>query len=971
MTKSLIEMTFECEEHQLFYEALQKQIEDGVCPEMQAAAIQIGLHPHYLHKNKKEPWERQMTDAFKNATSEWRRNGGHPTAKKFKDELQAMMDAEEEPIGTVLCRRVGVCDRYLANPMSPWADKIKNDFNKAREHWEKYGGKDYKELKTVLKAMTKAGERAFSSQVAIRGGKHQSYFSSQYLFPWQKKLLKEIEKANLKWQESGGSDYKKLKKTLTKAINLGERPSISSVCEEAVYNAQNLITPKFFWQAKIKAELKEAGQDWEQHGGSSYKKCKTALDAIVKAGEIPTLSSVAIKAGFSSRLLTCSNFPWKQKILNKIEEAVGNELKILFVDLGALIHNVAEKEVSLGDYRRLGVSVKNPKVELPNRYNLAHIMYGTFNMVRSSNHNISKVFVDQTSYNENRRVYIDGIIRACEGMTTRYSNIETYIPRMTEAAIWLGNKIPSSMDEAKQAFRDYSEYLRKMLKSTELKHSSAHQRQYGMLKLLAGMLCVDESKISEDSISLLTPQQAPKSNAFSNVAKFTQEELAYAFAFYYHLFDQIADFLLENKPYPHVIQLPRGNATILGVSHTMIVPAYKPPRSGSMAISYDDGHILSNEEIEEVLALAPKNKRQEVKSSYQKSKQNALKQLNDVNSKSNHPKRLKLGKKALDAWFMCMLYLTTANDSTLAGYEWSKKDEYETEHNERKEFITIKPRAVSKTIRFTFPKAFMPSFQKAIKLRSFVLDRHDFPYLFFGGGYGAKARMTKVQSRGGMSGSIVSQMIDSLDSELPRVCSTASRKDGARDALATHGIEVALSVLQNEKDTLVGNYNGQTAEELASQVSGLMQDLHDVISGKPIDENQQSSMGGCGCEGELKPETFSDESPVKADCLDQKSCIFCVHYVTFPESEEIRKLLSLKYLIENVAYDRTEDEAFYEKEMKPWLIRIEVILDAMVEKEPKAEAMIERVWKEVHEEGLLSPYWLEWVGLLDELGRFE
>ena len=60
----------------------------------------------------------------------------------------------------------------------------------------------------------------------------------------------------------------------------------------------------------------------------------------------------------------------------------------------------------------------------------------------------------------------------------------------------------------------------------------------------------------------------------------------------------------------------------------------------------------------------------------------------------------------------------------------NENDEYEMIKDERKEFITIKPRANNKTIRFTIPKVFMPYFEKALKLRKFVLNGKKFPYLF-------------------------------------------------------------------------------------------------------------------------------------------------------------------------------------------------------------------------------------------------
>ena len=92
-------------------------------------------------------------------------------------------------------------------------------------------------------------------------------------------------------------------------------------------------------------------------------------------------------------------------------------------------------------------------------------------------------------------------------------------------------------NEAKNSFFEYSIFLRKKIKSTELSNSVANQEQLSIVKLLAGMFYVDDDEIVKDNRSLLIPQKPPRSNAFVNETKFTQEELSYAFNFYFSLFN--------------------------------------------------------------------------------------------------------------------------------------------------------------------------------------------------------------------------------------------------------------------------------------------------------------------------------------------------------------------------------------------------------------------------------------------------
>ena len=142
----------------------------------------------------------------------------------------------------------------------------------------------------------------------------------------------------------------------------------------------------------------------------------------------------------------------------------------------------------------------------------------------------------------------------------------------------------------------------------------------------------------EDYRSLLIPQKAPRSNAFTNNAEFTQEEFSYAFNFYFHLFNQLADFVLDNKKFPQIIQLPRGSATILGIGQNSITPSYKLPKQQCIGIDYLDGHILNDIELQE---LAKKNQIKRI-SFYYQSRDEVLKNISLLNSNENHPKRLSL-----------------------------------------------------------------------------------------------------------------------------------------------------------------------------------------------------------------------------------------------------------------------------------------------------------------------------------------
>lgn len=957
-------MIFEHEDHRKCYITLWEILNDGTTkPNIGIIGRSTKGVSENLFKSNclNASWKIEFISLVKKEAQIWEKEGGS-IGYKLKSTLRNMVNSKEQIVAKNICIKAGVMKWYLnkADLKYHWQKELYQLVKKEQLKWEKKGGYDFELGIEALKDITKTGERPNIKAVALKIGKNPSYFNRKS-YIWQKRLVTIIERADYKWKKKGGKWRRLFNESLNEYIQKGLRPQINTICDDIGYSPTNIIKDSFHWQRTIKRNIINAEKYWLKHGGSAATKCKIALIQIIKEEKNPTRINVAQKAGFGQSFLEKELNEWKIRILNLIEKKASKSLykiDIIYIDVNSLINKQIIK-----DYHKLGIIVKSKKTDISNYFILSQIMYDESHVIvkyKTRNH----FYVNKNTFKEKRKVYIDGIINACEG--NKYSLIITLIPCMIKVALWLGDKIPSTLNEAQNSFFEYSIFLHKKLKSNELSNSVASKEQLAIIELLAGMFNIDNNEIVKDNRSLLISQKPPRSNAFANGTKYAQEELSYAFNFYFSLFNQITDFVLNKEEFPQIIQLPRGSAIILGVGQNLIVTSYNLPKQQCTGIDYLDGHILDDTELKN---LAKKNKVKHI-FSYYKKRNNIQNNLLVLNNNPNHEKRLALGKKALDAWFICMLYLTSTNDSILSLYKWSEDDEYEMIKDERKEFITIKPRANNKTIRFTIPKVFMSYFIKALKLRKFVLNGKTFPYLFFQAGNGGKARTSRIQYNGGMSSVITNFMINSIDDKLPKITSRTIRKDGSRDAIKSHGVETALAVLQNQKNALINNYNGFTTEELSSQIINFLEIIHEtVINDHPIDNKKQIAMGGCNNEEQLIPETINDENHIKANCDDFKSCIFCVHFITFPSSNEIRKLLSLKYLIENVAYTRAEDDTFYEDKMKPWIKRIETIFSSMTEKYPESQKIIDEVSLEVYQDGLLSSYWLDWIIDLDELGR--
>lgn len=970
MLKPSEKIIFSCEEHRKCYETLFNIVKEGTQkPNHQMIGrLTEGVSSRILHKLcLNTPWKRELSSLINKEAYNWEEGGGE-IAKKLSKSLQDALKSGSKIEPKIICEKAEVKAWYLrkANLRYFWQKELYALVIKEQKRWENFGGLDARTSLDFLKKMIKNGERPIKKDIAIGINKYQNFLSSNRLaYPWQIRLANAIDKADKKWQRKGGKELKVINKILDKYIKNQERPYLNTICTEAGYAATNIEKPNYPWQLDIKTKIKAADRKWQKEGGIDGIQCRTAFKQLVKEQVDITPRIVSKKAGFNSEFLSKNLFEWKLNLLNQIEEYTSKgltEIHILYIDKDLLIQKIQTANHSL-IYKRLGISVTNTKTKIVNYFTLSHIMYSSYNLNAKTNSK-NRLFVNPDGYKDDRTIYIKGLLNACEGIN--HSILTSLIPRMILAALWMGDYIPKTIKEANNMFYHYSIHLHRLLKSGEKRHAVCSIEQKGMISLLAGMFLVNESEITKDYNSYIIPQKAPSSNAFSNMEQVTQEDFSYTFGFYFHLFDQIADFLLKGKDYPYKIQLPRGHAIIMGLAKHLIIPYHQMNKYGINCIDPTEGTILMDSEL---INLA-KNNKVKYPNRYIKQKIKNLQKLEELNSDKFHEKRLQLGKKALDAWFICMLYLTSTNDSILGTYEWSDIDEYETEHLERKEFITIKPRAGNKPVRFTIPKSFMSSFKKFLLLRKFVLNDNKFKYLFFSAGFGKSASTTRSQFSGGNSSRIFNDTRNFLDDKLPFITSRNIRKDGGKDALNSHNMKIALSVLQNNKSTFINNYNGYTSKELGLQINNFLNSLHEhTISQQPILQEQQSSMGGCENDKNLIPKNFHEDSPINANCNDSKTCIFCKHFITFPEQEEIRKLLSLQYIIENIAYDKAEDESFYEEKMTPWINRIQAIFNEMIKKEPSIKQTITTTKIEVYNDGLLSPYWLDWIKDLDELER--
>lgn len=89
-------------------------------------------------------------------------------------------------------------------------------------------------------------------------------------------------------------------------------------------------------------------------------------------------------------------------------------------------------------------------------------------------------------------------------------------------------------------------------------------------------------------------------------------------------------------------------------------------------------------------------------------------------------------------------------------------------------------------------------------------------------------------------------------------------------------------------------------------------------------------------------------------CKDPETCLFCVHYGVHADAHDIRRLLSLKFIINETKAQRSLEN--FNSRFVPVLYRVDEVLEAIAGKSPNMTQLIESISNEI-DRGALDSFW--------------
>jgi hypothetical protein len=810
--------------------------------------------------------------------------------------------------------------------------------------------------------MTELNKKDFKEQVVLNSTKHNSRIDARYnLDVLQKSFEVELEK---------------MRKT-------GEKPISRKLAERVGVDASYLDNSSSAWAKKVLNDYKKLRSEWEECGGAEYKAMKKILVEMVENGEKPGITIIGEKAGRSSTYLrpikkSAKSYPWKNKLVDEIKEAQKAfdqpvldiphgyvSLNCQYQPLDALVKRLQWGDAENTVYKDAAVNFNGTEV------NFASWLYSRWFRVSEGKKGLA-IYVDPNSLNIHRTLLIKGAVLALNEVN---KPSQKYKARLIERYInWLnisGRKTPENVDQAKGSYRDYTDYLKQVAKAHDprKKQNSVDKNNFGYstaftLQHIMSLVLAEAFGVNPKEVEGMTERIKGSSPNDDDKAVVDIDALNDALSYYYQFFEQVTDFLFNKRSYPHSIRLLEHDAILIPLT-TPKYPYILTPYNGKKNDwrKYFDPESLELRDETGVKTWVMHTEAYERTHRAQKkvildrtveTLKTIRTTINEANIDHFHSSRLSFGLLAMHAYFMVLLDVTGMNDSTLATMPWGDEDDLIDEKtNDSIKLKNIKHRAGDKVVEFTIQRQFKPSFISFLRLRRFVLNGHSCDTLFFTG-IGKDTKLASGYRNGGF-GSITCRVFQKYYPDLQLFGSRTQRQYKKRWIMKqTNGrTYLAAKLLQHTESTSQTSYKAQSKEESQNMMGNYFDYQHNVIM--EVSDDEFSGSGACKTKNKV-PEAQEKESAIKPDCNKKMTCLFCKHYRLKPVEQEIHKVLSMKYVIEQFSILYAWSQMHFDNVTMPILDRIEMLIEAMKVKYPATCDIIEDVRIEVEKQNL-HPYW--------------
>lgn len=572
--------------------------------------------------------------------------------------------------------------------------------------------------------------------------------------------------------------------------------------------------------------------------------------------------------------------------------------------------------------------------------------------------------VDPSSFDGQRAKKVREIVRyfsdqassSGKKLTTLLTNARMFLHFIDWCDSHDHSEVMTNAGTARLAFKSYTNFLREQIQLDKLNVNTASRYQSHVLTCLSELLNLDDlnrgvRQLRKCNIASKTTE-VPDSESQGKVLSLCEM-----------LFEGISSLVIEQKPYVHQLALPG----YLGWKNNFVwlfptIKAFMSPHDANAreklkysnwAINYAEGRLAKIAEIESHYAT---------KSAAMKAIRDARATIAQANADSQHFQRRHIAMLAHNCFVLLFVASTGMNWAVIRELKWTANFEVGAESQG---FRQIKYRAGGRVVSFIIKTNFLPKFKRYLELRRYLLNNSECDYLFFTMG-------NRLSSDPKQIGPFVLESLQTtlrrIDPSLSPILARAWRAAKSDWLIKNTDPSTTALLLQNSERTVLRHYIAGSETEATREMSGFFNRVSKIV----LHEHQKldsgwldSPLGECQKYGE--PKSLNDNGPIKPDCHQPEGCLFCDKYVAHADERDARKLLSCQHCIYLTRHLSASDDHF--RAMFGEIIdRIEAIINEIGKKSHSHSQLVERIKREVHEDGLLDPYWDNKVQMLISLG---
>lgn len=515
-----------------------------------------------------------------------------------------------------------------------------------------------------------------------------------------------------------------------------------------------------------------------------------------------------------------------------------------------------------------------------------------------------------------------------------------------------------SPEKARFAYIAYSEYLRDVIRQKQgrsINPRTAKCLQLGMKRILSLVFPDDILDISRMVHTIRGSVSTKLPPAQSKVEFMRDVHIA--------IFEHYTEQVLSGNSFPWRLELPnQGKAKYVFPFTTGNAAPFKSSYGGKLPPThdYENGTVRDKAQY---IEFCRKEKRKYSNPLARTRK--AKEQLASANNDLRHRARVQFASLAVASFIQLFLLSTGANAGTVRELKW---EDFQTEQTLASNMFTaIKPRAKGKEVSYILGARMRNLFKRYLKLRSWLLNGQKFDYLFFNmDKHHRKVKRLNKDFVGSyynrLRGLYIPESTENLTTQDYRLF-----KVGELYRAGENSSDIADSLQHSEKTSeqvyARGDIELQQGEfhnfwSAADRIKVLFLDNDDV-------HTTSTPSGQCGSLG--TPEPVNAAPPITPDCSVPQGCLFCSHYAIHADDKDIRKILSVLYVVtelhSKLAHVRDVDGLYGHL-----INRIRDLLERVTAFSSDCKNMVSKLKDEVLEHGLLTPYWDRVVQRYEALG---